>query len=114
MGSGIAQAAAHAGFYTLLYDPVPAAIEKAKAWIKKNLRLLVEKGKVNAGEEITISERLRFIDDIQFCQADIFIEAIIENLEIKVGLFNQLAELNHSEAVFASNTSSLSLTKIAA
>lgn len=113
MGSGIAQAAAQAGFYTLLYDPIPAAIEKAKAGIKKNLHALIEKGKLKAGEEIKISGRIQFTDDIQFCQADIFIEAIIENIEIKTGLFNQLAELNHSEAVFASNTSSLSVTKIA-
>lgn len=114
MGIGIAQSAAQAGFYTLLYDPVPEALEKAKAVIEKNLQSLLEKGKINAGEKNKISERLRFTDDIQFCQADIFIEAIIENLEIKTGLFNQLAELNHSECVFASNTSSLSVTKIAA
>ena len=114
MGSGIALAAAQAGFYTLLYDPFPAVLEKAEAGINKNLQSLLEKGKINAGEKIHISERLRFTDDIQICQADIFIEAIIENPEIKIGLFNQLAELNHSESVFASNTSSLSVTKIAA
>ena len=114
MGSGIAQAAAQAGFYTLLYDPVPAALEKARTVIEKSLQSLIEKGKINTGEKNKISEHLRYIDDIQFCQADIFIEAIIEDLEIKTGLFNQLAELNHSECVFASNTSSLSVTKIAA
>jgi 3-hydroxybutyryl-CoA dehydrogenase len=114
MGSGIAQAAAQAGFYTLLYDPIPAALEKAKAGMEKNLQSLIEKGKINAGEKTKILQLIRFTDDIQICQADIFIEAIIENLEIKTGLFNQLAELNHSETVFATNTSSLSVTKIAA
>jgi 3-hydroxybutyryl-CoA dehydrogenase len=114
MGSGIAQAAAQAGFYTLLYDPISAALEKAKAGIEKKLQSLTEKGKINAGEKEKILQRIRMTDDIQVCQADIFIEAIIENLEIKIGLFNQLAELNHSETVFATNTSSLSVTKIAA
>lgn len=114
MGSGIAQATAQAGFYTLLYDPFPAALEKAETGIRKNLQSLLEKGKINEGEKNKITERLRFTDDIQICQADIFIEAIIEDLEIKTGLFNQLAELNHSECVFASNTSSLSVSKIAA
>jgi len=114
MGSGIAQAAAQAGLYTLLYDPIPAVLEKAKTGIEKNLQSLTEKGKINAGEKEKILQRIRFTDDIQICQAGIFIEAIIEDLEIKTGLFNQLAELNHSESVFATNTSSLSVTKIAA
>lgn len=113
MGSGIAQAAAQAGFYTLLYEPVPAVLEKAKAGMEKNLQSLIEKGKITAGEKEKILQRIRFTDDIQICQADIFIEAIVEKLEIKIGLFNQLAELNHSECVFATNTSSLSVTKIA-
>jgi len=114
MGGSIAQAAAQAGFYTLLYDPVPAALENARAGMKKNLQSLIEKGKINDGEKAKILQLIRFTDDIQLCQADIFIEAIIENSEIKTGLFNQLAELNHSECVFATNTSSLSVTKIAA
>ncbi len=114
MGSGIAQAAAQAGLYTLLYDPIPAVLEKAKTGMEKNLHSLAEKGKINTGEKEKILQRIRFTDDIQICQAGIFIEAIIEDLEIKTGLFNQLAELNHSESVFATNTSSLSVTKIAA
>jgi len=114
MGSGIAQAAAQADLYVLLYDPVPAALEKAKSGMVKNLQALSEKGKINPGEKEKILQRIRFTEDIQVCQADIFIEAIIENPEIKTGLFNQLAELNHSECVFATNTSALSVTKIAA
>ena len=114
MGTGIALAAAQSGFYTILFDPFPAALERAKTGMENNLQSLVEKEKINAGEKATILQRIRFTDDIQFCQADIFIEAIIENAEIKTGLFNQLAELNHRECVFASNTSSLSVSKIAA
>lgn len=114
MGSGIAQSAAQSGFYTILYDPLAAALEKAKAGMEKNLQTITEKGKIGAGEKEKIMQRIQFTDDIQICQADIFIEAIIENPEIKIGLFNQLAEMNHGESVFATNTSSLSVTKIAA
>ena len=114
MGSGIAQAAAQSGFYTLLYELNPAVLEKAKTSIEKNLQSLVEKGKIAAEEKVKIQKRIHFTDDIHICLADVFIEAIIEKPEIKIGLFNQLAELNHSESIFATNTSSLSVSKIAA
>jgi 3-hydroxybutyryl-CoA dehydrogenase len=113
MGSGIAQAAAQAGFFTLLYEVNPAVLGQARASIEKNLASQVAKGKLdNTGKE-KILERIRFVDDIQSCIADFFIEAIIEQPHLKVALFNQLAEINHAESVFASNTSSLSLTQIA-
>lgn len=113
MGSGIAQAAAQAGFYTLLYEPVSQVLGNAKNRIENNLKWLVEKNKIDESEKETILQRIQFFDDIQFCQADVFIEAIVEKAEIKINLFNQLAELNHSECVFATNTSSLSVTAIA-
>ena len=113
MGSGIAQAAALAGFYTILYELNPAVLETAKNNIEKNLSLLVEKGKITFGEKEQVLNRLQFTGDIHSCLADVFIEAIIEKPEAKIALFNQLAEINHSECVFASNTSSLSITKIA-
>lgn len=113
MGSSIAQAVAQSGYHTILYEPNPAVLEKAKAAIQKNLEALTQKGKIAAGEKEKIFQRFRFTDDVQTCLADFFIEAIVEKEEIKIGLFNQLAELNHGEVVFASNTSSLSVTKIA-
>lgn len=113
MGSGITQAAAQAGFFTLLYELNPAVLEKAKSSIEKNLESLVEKGKMTAGERIAVLNRIKFTGDIQNCLADVFIEAIVEKAETKIALFNQLAEINHSECVFASNTSSLSVTGIA-
>lgn len=113
MGSGIAQAVAQAGYHTILYEPNPAVLEKAKAAIQKNLETLTQKGKLAQGEKEKIFQRFRFTDDVQTCLADFFIEAIVEKEDIKVGLFNQLAELNHGEAIFASNTSSLSVTTIA-
>jgi 3-hydroxybutyryl-CoA dehydrogenase len=113
MGSGIAQSCAQAGFYTILYDPATIVLEKAKAGIEKNLQQLADKGKISAEEKDKIPLRILFTDDIQVCQADIFIEAIVEKVEIKIALFNQLAEMNHSECIFATNTSSLSITAIA-
>src|SRR6187200_335004 len=107
MGSGIAQAAAASGFYAILYELNDAVLEKAKASIKKNIQSLVEKRKItgNAKEET--------LNNLHDCLGDVIIEAIIENPEAKIALFNQLAEINHSETVFASNTSSLSITQIA-
>ncbi|NOT51463.1 MAG: 3-hydroxybutyryl-CoA dehydrogenase [Chitinophagaceae bacterium] len=113
MGSGIAQAIAQSGYHVLLYDPNIAALEKAKIAIEKNLRTLTDKEKITAGEKEKIGQRISYTDDVQTCLADLFIEAIVEKEEIKISLFNQLAELNHSEVVFASNTSSLSITRIA-
>ncbi len=113
MGSGIAQVLAQYGFYTLLYDPFGQALEKARGIIEKNLAGLVARSKITDEERKKIFRRIVFIDDIQLCQADFFIEAIVENAELKTGLFNQLAEMNHSEVVFATNTSSLSVTTIA-
>jgi len=111
MGNGIAQAAAQSGFYTILYELNPAALEYAKNNIEKKLRLLAEKGKIIDWEKIF--QNIQFTNDILNCRADIFIEAILEKTEIKVDLFNQLAELNHSKSIFATNTSSLSISKIA-
>lgn len=113
MGSGIAQAAAQAGFHVILFDPDSNVLENSKKGIKKSLDSLAERGKIAGGENEKIFQRIRFTDDVQTCLADIFIEAIVEKMDIKVGLFNQLAELNHGECVFASNTSSLSITKMA-
>jgi len=113
MGSGIAQAAASSGFYTILYELNDEVLEKAKVFIEKNLLSLVEKRKItpNAAEETL--NYLRFTNNLHDCLGDVIIEAIIEKPEAKIALFNQLAEINHSETVFASNTSSLSITQIA-
>ncbi len=113
MGSSIAQATAQAGFFTLLYELNPIVLEKAKNSIEKNLQSLVEKGKKTVEEKEKILQRIHFTDEVQTCLADVFIEAIIEKSEIKIALFNQLAEINHSESIFATNTSSLSVSKIA-
>jgi 3-hydroxybutyryl-CoA dehydrogenase len=114
MGSGIAQAAAQAGIYTILFDLNPSVIQKARSGIEKNLDSLVSKQKITDKDKQGIIQRIHFTSELQECLADIIIEAIIEKMEAKLGLFNQLAEINHSECIFASNTSSLSIEKIAA
>jgi len=113
MGRGIAQAAAASGFYTTLYELNDAVLEKAKTSIEKNLQSLVEKRKITGNAKEETLNNLRFTNNLHDCLGDVIIEAIIEKPEAKIALFNQLAEINHSETVFASNTSSLSLTQIA-
>ena len=112
MGSGIAQTCAQNGFYTLLFDINTEVLNKAKAAINKNLQSLVDKQKITAEEMNAVKNRLKFINDTNDCIADIIIEAIVEKTEAKVAMFNQLAEINHSEVLFASNTSSLSISDI--
>ncbi|HET9747246.1 MAG TPA: 3-hydroxyacyl-CoA dehydrogenase NAD-binding domain-containing protein [Chitinophagaceae bacterium] len=113
MGSGIAQAVAASGFYTILYELNNAVLEKAQSSIEKNLQSLVEKRKITGNAKEETLNNLKFTNDLHDCLADVIIEAIIEKAEAKIALFNQLAELNHSETVFATNTSSLSVTEIA-
>ena len=113
MGSGIAQAAAASGFYAILYELNDAVLEKAKTSIEKNLQSLVEKRKITGNAKEETLNNLRFTNNLHDCLGDVIIEAIIEKPEAKIALFNQLAEINHSETIFASNTSSLSITQIA-
>lgn len=113
MGSGIAQAAAASGFYTILYELNDAVVEKAKASIEKNLQSLVEKRKITGNAKEETLNNLRFTDNLNDCVGDVIIEAIVEKTEAKIALFNQLAGINRDETVFATNTSSLSITQIA-
>jgi 3-hydroxybutyryl-CoA dehydrogenase len=113
MGSGIAQVSAQSGFYTILYDLNPAMLEKAKKTLHENVEKLAGKGRISATEKEQMVSRLKFTSDIYDCIGDLVIEAIAEKTEYKISLFNQLAEINHSDTIFATNTSSLSITNIA-
>jgi len=114
MGAGIAQVSAEAGFHTILYDVNKEMLAKAASTISNNLQLLVGKAKITIAEKDLAMSNLRFTADMNDCIADVFIEAIVENTAIKAGLFNRLNEFNHSEVIFATNTSSLSVSSIAA
>lgn len=113
MGRGIAQVAAQSGLHTLLYDVNKEMVEKAGIALQQDLGALVAKKKITEADQEAILGRIRLVTDLNDCIADIIIEAIIEKIDIKVALFNQLAEINHSETIFATNTSSLSVTAIA-
>ena len=112
MGSGIAQAAAQNSIYTILFDLNEAVLQKAETSIQQNLQSLVAKQKISEAEQQEIMSHLSFTNELNQCIADVIIEAIIEKPEAKIALFNQLAEINHREVVFASNTSSLSISQL--
>jgi 3-hydroxybutyryl-CoA dehydrogenase len=112
MGSGIAQVAAQNGFTTLLFDINTTVLNNAKSSIQKSLQSLVEKQKISIAESNAIAERLQFVNEINQCIADFFIEAIVEKTAAKVDIFNQLAAINTTDVIFASNTSSLSISDI--
>lgn len=114
MGSGIAQVAAAAGYQTVLYELNAAVLQKAEEKLQAGLQQLVDKGRLEAAQRDAIRERLRFTSDLADCVGDVIIEAIVERPEIKTALFNELARHNRPETVFASNTSSLSITALAA
>ena len=113
MGSGIAQAVASSGFRTILYELNNTVLEKAKATIENSLQSLLEKRKITGNAKEETLNNLRFTNNLHDCVGDVIIEAIIEKPEAKIALFNRLAEINSSETVFASNTSSLSISQIA-
>ena len=113
MGNGIAQVSALAGFKTLLFDLNEEVLHKSKSSIEKSLIALVSKGKIAGQERDETIARLTFTNNIAQCIADVFIEAIVEDLEAKISLFSQLQTININRSLFfATNTSSLSITKI--
>lgn len=112
MGSGIAQVSAQSGFNTILFDVNESVLEKAKESIRKNLQFLVDKQKITAREKENIFGRIQFSKVINDCIADLVIEAIIEKPEAKISLFDQLAAVNTPQTIFATNTSSLSISDI--
>jgi len=113
MGSGIAQVAAMAGFKTILYDVRDEIIQKAKSKIENDLHILLEKKKISEQKKEDILQQIFFSSNIHDCIADVIIEAVVEKLEVKTSLFNQLNSLNSDHTLFASNTSSLSVSAIA-
>lgn len=115
MGAGIAQVAAHAGHPVRLYDNRPGAAAQAVDGIDRQLGRLVEKGKLDAAERQAIVARLQPVETLEaLADARLVIEAIVENLEIKRALLQQLEALCSPTCILASNTSSLSITALAA
>ncbi|MFT7626442.1 MAG: 3-hydroxybutyryl-CoA dehydrogenase [Ulvibacter sp.] len=115
MGSGIAQVAATSGCSVKLYDTNQAALDKAKASLEKILNRLIEKGRIDADEKNRIQSNIQYVDSLKdLADSDLTIEAIIENLEIKKKVFQELESYVSENCIIASNTSSLSIASIAA
>lgn len=115
MGAGIAQVAAQAGHPVRLYDNRPGAAAQAVEDIARQLTRLVDKGKLDADAQRAIVARLQPAEALEeLADAHLVIEAIVENLEVKRSLLNKLEALCAPTCILASNTSSLSITSLAA
>jgi 3-hydroxybutyryl-CoA dehydrogenase len=113
MGQGIAQVCAAAGYKTLLYDVSTPAVEKGIHGIQMGLDSLLRKGRLT---EDGMHELMRLISPVyklEDLKADLIIEAVVENLETKKKLFQEIETVNERKAILATNTSSLSVTKLA-
>jgi 3-hydroxybutyryl-CoA dehydrogenase len=114
MGNGIAQAAAVSGYRVTMMDVVPEALQKGKATIAKSVAKLAEKGTISPEQKAAALEIATASDLEPVRLADLVIEAATENPELKLKLFADLDRLAPPGVILASNTSSISLTKIAA
>jgi 3-hydroxybutyryl-CoA dehydrogenase len=115
MGSGIAQVSAAAGFPTVVREVSDQLCAKARQSIEKSLAKGIERGKTTEAERDTTLENLRFgtsLDDLS--ESDLFIEAVVEDLEVKNALWGELNVIAKPDAIFASNTSSLTIIAMAA
>ena len=114
MGNGIAQVAATHGYQVTCMDVMPAALEKAKATIQKSSAKLLEKGSITDEQKSSI-DKIHFAEDMMhIAEADLVIEAATENPELKFKIFRDMDAHAQANAILATNTSSISITKIAA
>jgi 3-hydroxybutyryl-CoA dehydrogenase len=115
MGHGIAQVAAHSGYDVVLVDAVPAALERGRSQIGKGLERLVTKGKLAPEERDRALARVTTGGDLgALAVADLVVEAVVEKLEVKAKVLSELDGLCPPHAILASNTSSISITRLAA
>jgi 3-hydroxybutyryl-CoA dehydrogenase len=114
MGSGIAQVAATADCKVKIFDLNQEALDKAKTALEKILNRLIEKGRIDAVEKNRIQGNISYVSDMKsFSDADMTIEAIVENIDIKMKVFQELESIVSEDCIIASNTSSLSIASIA-
>jgi 3-hydroxybutyryl-CoA dehydrogenase len=115
MGNGIAQISAQAGMDVRLVDVAPAALDKGLRAIDKSLERLVAKGKLDAAARDAARGRIAPGTDLgAVAGADLVVEAVVERFEVKREVFRELDRLTGPDAILASNTSSISITKLAA
>lgn len=114
MGSGISQTAAVSGYQVTMMDVVPEQLERARTTIAKSVEKLASKGVIDQ-QQVNAAAQITYVDSFAaVAQADHVIEAATENPELKLEIYAELDRLARPEVVLASNTSSISLTKIAA
>lgn len=114
MGNGIAQVAATSGYQVTCMDVAPAALEKAKATIAKSTTKLLEKGVIKEAQK-EAADAIQFVGDMSAMkEADFVIEAATENPELKFKIFRDMDANAREGVILATNTSSISITKIAA
>ncbi|OGF67495.1 MAG: 3-hydroxybutyryl-CoA dehydrogenase [Candidatus Fischerbacteria bacterium RBG_13_37_8] len=115
MGSGIAQIFAEKGYMVIAVEPADELLQKGMKRISSSLDRKVQKGKMTEDEKKQVMERITFTTSLQeLSKADLFIEAVSENYEIKAKLLKELDGICKPEIIFATNTSSISITKLAA
>jgi len=115
MGAGIAQVCAHSGYRSLLWDTNAQALDRGMAGIRSQIAKMVEKQKITAADASTALENLTSAPTLKdFGDCDLVVEAIIERFDIKEQLFRELDTLLKPHALLASNTSSISITRLAA
>ena len=115
MGNGIAQACAAAGLDVVMTDVAQAALDRAVSTLSGSFDRLIKKEKMTAEQKAAALARIKTATDLAALKdSDLIIEAATENLELKLKIFKQLDALAKPEAVIASNTSSISITKLAA
>ena len=115
MGSGIAQVAATAGCLVKLFDTFPDALSRSKNNLDKALQKLEEKGKITQDEVNRIARNISYVNTLtELADAELIIEAIVENIDVKRTLFSDLEKIISKSCILASNTSSLSIASIAA
>jgi 3-hydroxybutyryl-CoA dehydrogenase len=115
MGNGIAHVAAVAGHPVVLVDRAPDLLKQALTTIDKNLQRGVDKGTMTSAEKVAVVERIATTESLEgLSRADFVIEAVNEDLELKRRIFTDLDRICRPRVILASNTSSISITKIAA
>jgi 3-hydroxybutyryl-CoA dehydrogenase len=115
MGSGIAQVLAQTGYPVVLLDSMPEALDRAAATIQKSLERLVKKGTLGAEQVPGILERIMRTTKLEVLrEAQLIIEAVPEDIEVKKDVFARLDEVVGPDCIFASNTSSIPITELAA
>lgn len=115
MGSGIAQVCAQSGFPVIMQDLSEEALDKAMRSIERHLSRSVEKNRISEVEKEETLNRITPTTDIHDAgQADLVIEAVIENMDVKKDIFQQLDKITPPHTILATNTSSLAITEIAA